>query len=81
MRPDKETASSRLAAFVASNPSRRGGSLCKTCLLPADLLEAIREERRKGTFFSILAGFLRAEGHEVNKSMLSEHFQKHEQSA
>ena len=68
----------RLREFCETNRTR-GGPACLTCHLPADMLEAIRTEKKRGTSLSLVASFLRKEGTTISEGALHRHFRLHEQ--
>ena len=66
----------RLRAFVVENTPRMGPQ-CRACALHPDLRAALREERERGTSFSVLAAWLKSEGHNVASAIISRHFREH----
>ena len=67
----------RMRAFVAANTSK-SGVRCRTCVLPEEVMRAVRDEHATGGRFTVLSKFLQAEGFAVTPNMLSFHFREHE---
>lgn len=74
----------RMRAFVVAN-SRPGGQTCRTCALPKEVLEIVRDLHATGGpdggpgSNSAIAKALRGEGgHNITSDMLQRHFKLHE---
>lgn len=72
-----ESLKDRMRAFVVAN-SRQGGQACRTCALPKDILEIVRELKAGAGSNAAISGALRGEGHEITEDMIARHFKLHE---
>ena len=74
----KRDLAERIQAFAAANRPKRGPA-CRACLLPGDVIDAIGGQRG-AVEMTVLASFLKSEGHDVSAYTLGRHFREdHEQ--
>lgn len=73
----------RMAAYVAAN-SRLGGQSCRTCALPKETLEIVRDLKAgkglpgPGSNRAIAAAIRKEAGLPISEDMIARHFKLHE---
>lgn len=73
-----ESLKERMRAFVVAN-SRPGGQTCRTCALPKEFLEIVRELKAAGGSNAAITGALNLEGQpHITEDMIARHFKLHE---